>query len=192
MYYCPKSELQINEVQTKYLATDGDVVSMLFQTNNRKIKYVKGDFAIPEEDDAVPYKQPASPKVLRPRVKQSLFNELAGVDIGIIKERELTPPQKTLPEDNNTIKRTNSFNKENIEKLRHSNTLHKSFNIKTNKDSIIRVPEGCIYFLILDATDDHDLKILIDHINEEPVKTNGWNQVINDKGLAIFKKTVYP
>jgi hypothetical protein len=202
MFYCPKSERKNNlilseiEIKTKYLYTDGDMdMPRLFSyplITNRKLKIIKGDFAIPEEDEFLHVER--SPH-MRPKIRQSLFNELAGVDIGIIKERELTPPQREtaiIEEENDVYMRTNSFNKESMEKMRTSMICkNKLYPIRSKDDSIIKVPENCTLFSNIDSTDDHDLKILIDLINEEPIKTNHWSQVINDKGLAIFKKTVY-
>jgi hypothetical protein len=182
------------ENRTNYINTDFDS-ELFILTSNRKLKVIKGDFAIPDDDEKgsnlIIY--PTSPKAVRPKTKMSLFNELANMDIGIMKEREMTP-QRTKEDnnENNGIVRTNSFSKENMEKIRSTIVpLNKKYHIKSNKDSIIKVPEGCKYLNnFLDETDDHDLKFFIDLINEEPVKLNGWNQVINEKMLGIYKKTV--
>jgi hypothetical protein len=34
------------------------------------------------------------------------------------------------------------------------------------------------------------MKFFIDLINEEPVKSNGWSSVVDDKQMGIFKKAV--
>jgi hypothetical protein len=155
-----------NEVEhkTRYLYTDGDIdtVFSCLLLGERKLKPVKGDFEVPDDDFIT--SKPVYPvhnlQPLKPRMKQSLFNELANMDIGIIKERELTPPQKEKADkieimddiDNGGYVRTNSFSKENVEKVRTTlayNNKNKLFAIKSKEDSIIKVADNCKYMFDL-------------------------------------------
>jgi hypothetical protein len=47
-----------------------------------------------------------------------------------------------------------------------------------------------VHIYNLDTTDDYDLKILVDLINEQPIKPNGWVKVILENDISIFRKTV--
>lgn len=82
--------------------------------------------------------------------QNNVFCEIANMEI-TFKEREMTPPHRIIEEDNETdpeTKLNNSFSKERIDKLRNTlSTAKKLFNIKTNKESMIRLPDPCIYFI---------------------------------------------
>jgi hypothetical protein len=202
MFYCPPSDRKAvidhfyhletltcednreTEIKMRYIHTDLDDCDVFKLAINRKITFIKGDQGVPDEDELV-----ISPmKTIRPRMKQSLFNELADMDINVIKEREFTPPQRVTENENKEAiednRGNNSFTKENMGKmLRSSLSFKKHFNIKSTKDSVIRVPDGY-------TTEDYDLKFLCDLINEEPNKNNGWVNVMGEKLINVYKKTV--
>jgi hypothetical protein len=66
------------------------------------------------------------------------------------KEREMTPPNRIKEEDDETepdSKLNNSFSKERVEKLRTTlATVKKLFSFKTQKDSMIKIPDACNSF----------------------------------------------
>jgi hypothetical protein len=81
--------------------------------------------------------------------QSNVFCEIANMEI-TYKEREMTPPNrlKEIKEEENETepdsKMNNSFSKERVDKLRSTMSCAKKlFNIKTNKDSMIRCPDPC-------------------------------------------------
>ncbi len=58
------------------------------------------------------------------------------------------------------------------------------YHIKTSKTNLIKLPEPNY------GTDEKELKEIIDIMNEEPIKINGYQKVINETETKIYKKTI--
>ena len=112
--------------------------------NQSKIKNIIGDNYHPLDEDA-PLETYNIPKIIKHNNKSNnVFCEIANMEI-TFKEREMTPPHSIHKDDENDIKFNISYSKERVEKIRNTLTsANKLFNIKTNKDSMIKLSEGCI------------------------------------------------
>ena len=58
------------------------------------------------------------------------------------------------------------------------------YHIKTSKRNLIKLPEPIF------GTDEKELKEIIDIMNEEPIKINGYQNVINESEIKIYKKII--
>lgn len=140
------------------------------------------------------------------RKSSVLFKDISKADLKTIKERPLTPLQRKSPIDEEDerslpvihLDRVKSQSKtkllsdeDRMTVLQRKSTLYPllKHDIHTDQNSIIKLEKNCIFiYIILDKTDDIDLKYLIDLLNEN-IKTN-WKSVMNLEHLKIYKKSV--
>lgn len=121
-------------------------------------------------------------------------------DLKMVKERETTPvtnKKRALDDvaplniNNNaavSLSRQNSKEKENKEVIQRKATNKRQLPINTDEKSIIKLEKNCNIYLTLVMTDDPDLKLLVDLINEE---TDGnWKSGYISENCKIFKKSI--
>lgn len=88
------------------------------------------------------------------------------------------------PKINKQLIDDNSSNKEKIINLSQFQTIQKNYQyyIKTDQSSVIKLPEPNY------GTDDEDLKLLVDTINEIPTKELGYTNDINKPDIKVYQR----
>jgi hypothetical protein len=154
--------------------TNSEEVDIFAGVAKRKLKKLTGDYGVPDEDELI-----CSPKKV--------------IDLSVNERTEKLKEESFIIKLEEQAKEefNKNFESEAFEKVKQAEqVLAKKYTISSKSDSIVKVPEGCKIIFNSDSTDDYDLKFFIELINEEPIKSNGWSTVIDDKNIGIFKKAV--
>ena len=123
------------------------------------------------------------------------LNEYEINNIMIYNDQKTTDTEKKINNKNIPKKETNKLKIENINDNLDEREISKfkneikpkkkyRYNIKTSKKNLIKLPEPNF------GTDEKELKDIIDIMNEEPIKQNGYQNVINEISTKIYKKTI--